>query len=67
MQELTSRVAVIAGAAGGIGLGTARAFAAAAMRLVLADDAVRTDQLYVFSHPNRVAEAEQLFARILAG
>ena len=37
MQEFSDRVAVITGAASGIGLGMARAFAARGMNLVLAD------------------------------
>lgn len=37
IPDLKGKVAVITGAAGGIGLGAARAFAAAGMRLVLAD------------------------------
>jgi NAD(P)-dependent dehydrogenase (short-subunit alcohol dehydrogenase family) len=37
MQNIEGKVAVITGAAGGIGLGAARAFASAGMRLVLAD------------------------------
>jgi len=37
MQELQGRVAVVTGGASGIGLATAHAFAAAGMRLVLAD------------------------------
>ncbi len=37
MEELTGRVAVVTGAASGIGLALARAFAAEDMRLVLAD------------------------------
>ncbi len=43
MQNLTGRVAVVTGGASGIGLGMARAFASAGMKLVLADldDAAR--------------------------
>lgn len=37
MQDVVGKVAVITGAAGGIGLGAARAFVAAGMRVVLAD------------------------------
>jgi len=37
MDDVVGKVAVITGAAGGIGLGMARAFAGAGMRLVLAD------------------------------
>lgn len=44
MQDLQGKTAVITGAASGIGLGVARAFAAEGMRLVLADiDADRLD------------------------
>src|SRR4030095_7176507 len=43
MQNLTGKVAVVTGGASGIGLGMARAFASAGMKLVLADldDAAR--------------------------
>jgi len=43
MESLSQRVAVVTGAASGIGLGMARAFAAEGMRLVLAD--IETDAL----------------------
>jgi len=45
VQSVEGRVAVVTGAASGIGLGMARAFAAAGMRVVLAD--VRKDALDV--------------------
>src|SRR6188472_2581971 len=43
MQRVEGRVAVVTGAASGIGLGIARAFADAGMKVVLAD--VREEQL----------------------
>lgn len=50
MQNLSGKVAVITGGASGIGLGMARAFADAGMKLVLADldDAARDDAVASF-------------------
>jgi NAD(P)-dependent dehydrogenase (short-subunit alcohol dehydrogenase family) len=50
MQNLTGKVAVITGGASGIGLGMARAFAGAGMKLVLADldDAARDAAVAAF-------------------
>jgi NAD(P)-dependent dehydrogenase (short-subunit alcohol dehydrogenase family) len=45
MEQIDGRVAVVTGAAGGIGLGMAQAFAEAGMKVVLADvDAARLEQ-----------------------
>jgi NAD(P)-dependent dehydrogenase (short-subunit alcohol dehydrogenase family) len=48
MTEFKGRVAVVTGAAGGIGLGMARAFASEGMRLVLAD--IESDALARAAH-----------------
>ena len=50
MQNLTGKVAVVTGGASGIGLGMARAFAGAGMKLVLADldDAARDSAVAAF-------------------
>ena len=50
MQDLTGKVAVVTGGASGIGLGMARAFAGAGMKLVLADldDAARDAAVATF-------------------
>jgi NAD(P)-dependent dehydrogenase (short-subunit alcohol dehydrogenase family) len=50
MQNLTGKVAVVTGGASGIGLGMARAFAGAGMKLVLADldDAARDTAVAAF-------------------
>ena len=55
MDRLEGRVAVVTGAASGIGLGMARAFAAEGMKVVLAD--VDVDRL-----ADRVARATALIA-----
>jgi NAD(P)-dependent dehydrogenase (short-subunit alcohol dehydrogenase family) len=72
MQDVEGKVALITGAAGGIGLGAARAFAAAGMRLVLADIderrlAIAVDQLQddgadVYGVPVDVCERASLEA-----
>jgi NAD(P)-dependent dehydrogenase (short-subunit alcohol dehydrogenase family) len=72
MRELRDRVAVITGAASGIGHALARSFAAEGMRLVLADveapalgqavDALATKGAVVRGIPTDVANAEQVDA-----
>jgi len=70
MQEVEGKVAVITGAAGGIGLGMARAFAGVGMSLVLADidgerlggtvAALRDDDADVIGVPTDVGDAASM-------
>ncbi|MCX2981026.1 SDR family NAD(P)-dependent oxidoreductase [Halieaceae bacterium IMCC14734] len=72
MKQFDQRVAVITGAASGIGLALANAAAARGMKLVLADvdkaaldraaDALRTDGSQVLAMPTDVSEPEQVQA-----
>jgi NAD(P)-dependent dehydrogenase (short-subunit alcohol dehydrogenase family) len=77
MDKLDGRVAVVTGAAGGIGLGMAQAFAEAGMRVVLADiDAARLEEAAALLGPADVlavptdvtdlASVEALAARAVA-
>jgi len=72
MQEVAGRVAVVTGAASGIGRGMAESFAAAGMKLVLADveeaaleeaaEALRGTGADVLAIPTDVSKAEQVQA-----
>jgi NAD(P)-dependent dehydrogenase (short-subunit alcohol dehydrogenase family) len=72
MKELRGRVAVVTGAASGIGLGIAQAFAARGMKVVLADiesaplarasDALRADGADVLDVPCDVAQESSVAA-----